>query len=122
MKRPSLFVPAFVGVAVTLLASNHHVLAAPATTTTTTPTTNSTKVAIIGGGVAAIAAAKALVDSGVEDFVILEARSELGGRAQDFKFGHTNQTLEKGCNWIQGLGENPIWLLAKKWGLHVSCG
>jgi polyamine oxidase len=98
--------------AIALLASDH-VGAAPTST-------KHTKVVILGGGVAGIAAAKALVNDGVEDFVILEARSELGGRAQDFKFGHTNQTLEKGCNWIQGLGANPIWQLANKWGLDVS--
>ncbi|OZJ02862.1 hypothetical protein BZG36_04083 [Bifiguratus adelaidae] len=78
--------------------------------------TTETKVAILGGGVSAVAAAEALVkDYGVEDFVIIEARDELGGRAQDYHFANT--TIERGCNWIQGLGKNPIYQLAKKWGL-----
>ncbi|PWN47291.1 amine oxidase [Violaceomyces palustris] len=76
-----------------------------------------TKVAILGGGVSGIASAKVLLQEyGISDFVILEARHELGGRAQDTKIGQT--TIERGCNWIQGLGENPIWKLAQKWGLE----
>lgn len=56
------------------------------------------KVAILGGGVAGISAAKELVANGITDFVIVEARDELGGRAHDVKFAGIR--VEKGCNWV----------------------
>lgn len=37
-----------------------------------------TKVAILGGGMTGITAAKTLYENGVHDFVVVEARSELG--------------------------------------------
>ncbi|GAB5585858.1 hypothetical protein Unana1_00758 [Umbelopsis nana] len=76
------------------------------------------KVAILGGGVAGISAAKELVANGITNFVIVEARDELGGRAHDVKFAGIR--VEKGCNWVQGLGSNPVNQLAKKWGLKVA--
>jgi polyamine oxidase len=67
--------------------------AAPAQSKTT-----KTKVAILGGGVAGISAAKNLVANGITDFVIVEARDELGGRAHDVEFAGIR--VEKGCNWV----------------------
>ncbi|CAO3672569.1 unnamed protein product [Umbelopsis ramanniana] len=87
------------------------VSAAPAAKTT------KAKVAILGGGVSGISAAKNLVANGITDFVIIEARDELGGRAHDIEFAGVR--VEKGCNWVQGLGTNPINELAKKWGLKT---
>jgi polyamine oxidase len=57
------------------------------------------KVAILGGGVAGISAAKNLVAHGITDFVIIEARDELGGRAHDVEFAGIR--VEKGCNWVR---------------------
>lgn len=57
-----------------------------------------TKVAILGGGAAGISAAKELVANGIHDFVIIEARDELGGRAHNLEFA--GYQIEKGCNWV----------------------
>ncbi|KAI8085104.1 uncharacterized protein BX664DRAFT_300835 [Halteromyces radiatus] len=77
-----------------------------------------TKVAILGGGVAGISASLNLTLAGIDDFVLIEAREVLGGRAQDVKFGN-NVTIELGCNWVQALGTNPINLLAQKYDLKT---
>ncbi|KAI8074452.1 hypothetical protein BC940DRAFT_288293 [Gongronella butleri] len=76
-----------------------------------------TKVAILGGGVSGISAALNLTDNGIDDFVLIEAQNHLGGRAKHAKLG--NVTVELGCNWVQGLGTNPINLLREKWGLKT---
>ncbi|KAF8440194.1 hypothetical protein BGX38DRAFT_1251036 [Terfezia claveryi] len=54
----------------------------------------------------------------ITDFLILEARNEIGGRMQNTKIGST--TIEFGANWIQSLSTNPIWALAQKY--HYACG
>ncbi|TFK83625.1 amine oxidase [Polyporus arcularius HHB13444] len=88
-----------------------------------------TKVLILGGGVAGIIAARTLHEQGIDDFIILEARSELGGRMMSRSFGvEGNQwQVEVGANWVQGTQTedgpaNPIWELAKKHNvsLHSS--
>ncbi|KAF9529043.1 amine oxidase [Crepidotus variabilis] len=90
--------------------------------------TNSHKVLILGGGVAGIIAARTLRQSGVNDFLIIEARSEIGGRMMSKSFGSkskgngTQYTIEQGANWIQGTQDgksaaNPIFDLAKKHSL-----
>lgn len=80
-----------------------------------------TKVLILGGGVAGVTAARALYEQGVTDFMIVEARGELGGRLTSQIFGAPGRqyTVEVGANWVQGTQtgggtENPIWALAKK--------
>ncbi|KAI8089991.1 uncharacterized protein BX664DRAFT_281367 [Halteromyces radiatus] len=77
-----------------------------------------TKVAILGGGVSGISAALNLTLNGMDDFVMVEARDVLGGRAQNVKLGNT--TIELGCNWVQGLGTNPINLLRQKYDLKTA--
>ncbi|KAG0642597.1 hypothetical protein HOY80DRAFT_1036181 [Tuber brumale] len=73
-----------------------------------------TKVLILGGGMAGVTAARTLAqDLNVTDFLIVEARGELGGRVQNTMIGNTS--IEFGANWIQGLGRNPIWELAQKY-------
>ncbi|RDX40974.1 amine oxidase [Lentinus brumalis] len=88
-----------------------------------------TKVLILGGGVAGIIAARTLHEQGIDDFIILEARNELGGRLMSRSFGvEGNQWMvEVGANWVQGTQTedgpaNPIWELAKKHNvsLHSS--
>jgi phytoene dehydrogenase-like protein len=39
-----------------------------------------------------------LVANGITDFVIVEARDELGGRAHDIEFAGIR--VENGCNWV----------------------
>lgn len=85
------------------------------------------RVLILGGGVAGITAAHALYKQGVEDFIIVEARHELGGRMMSHTFGApgSQYTVELGANWVQGTRtgkgpENPIWTLAKKHGIRTQ--
>ncbi|KAK8114347.1 amine oxidase [Apiospora kogelbergensis] len=87
-----------------------------------------TKVAILGAGVAGITAAQALSNASVTDFLIVERNDYIGGRVRHTQFGVNPKTkapytVELGANWVQGLGseggpENPIWTLAKRYGLN----
>ena len=75
------------------------------------------KVLILGGGVAGVIAARTLHQNGIDDFLLVEARDQLGGRMISFTFA--GKTLEMGPNWVQGTqtGDgpaNPIFELAKK--------
>lgn len=58
------------------------------------------KVVILGGGVAGIIAARTLSRAGIQDFIIVEARHELGGRMMSRKLD--NLTIELGPNWVEG--------------------
>lgn len=80
------------------------------------------QVLVLGGGVAGIIAARSLHTKGVDDFVIIEGRDELGGRMRSHNFGGT--TVEVGANWIQGTQvpggpANPILDLAIKHSLKT---
>ena len=86
-----------------------------------------TQVLILGGGVAGIIAARTLTAQGITDFLIVEARDELGGRLRSTTFGTPNreQTIELGANWIHGtqVGDspaNPIFELALKHNLKTA--
>ena len=86
-----------------------------------TNTSDHYSVLILGGGVAGVIAARSLVQEGINDFLIVEARSELGGRLQSIPFGEPGRqkTIELGPNWVQGTQTgngpaNPIWQLTKK--------
>ncbi|OAX37625.1 amine oxidase [Rhizopogon vinicolor AM-OR11-026] len=83
--------------------------------------TKDAKVLILGGGVAGVIAARTLHEQGIDDFLIVEARDELGGRMQNYEIGAPGEqyTVELGPNWIQGTqtGDgpaNPILTLARK--------
>lgn len=85
-----------------------------------------TKVLILGGGMAGITAARTLHDQGISDFLVVEARLELGGRLISHTFGEPGRqhTIELGANWVQGTStgdgpENPVWTLAKKHNLDT---
>ncbi|KAG8979661.1 hypothetical protein FRB93_010000 [Tulasnella sp. JGI-2019a] len=82
-----------------------------------TPPDGSYDVLILGGGVAGVIAAQQLYNAGITNFMIVEARDELGGRMRSTDFEGT--TIELGCNWVEGTQKgnglaNPIWTLAKK--------
>ena len=84
------------------------------------------QVLILGGGVAGILAARKLTEEGITDFVIVEARDELGGRMRSSSFGAPGRqvTVELGASWIQGTQEgngpaNPILKLARKHNLRT---
>jgi hypothetical protein len=87
-----------------------------------------TQVLILGGGVAGIIAARTLAAQGITDFLIVEARDELGGRMRSTTFGASDHqlTVELGANWIHGTQvedgpstRNPIFELALKHNLNV---
>lgn len=66
-------------------------------------------------GFSGINAGKRLAEKGVKDFIILEAREQIGGRMYSHNFNGI--TIEKGANWIEGVGgkmENPIIPIADK--------
>ena len=81
-------------------------------------------VLILGAGMSGIAAAKTLFDNGVTNFIILEARDEIGGRMRAVDFAGVK--VEAGASWIQGVDTtgsaeyetNPIWTLAQQCGLQ----
>ena len=86
-----------------------------------------TTVLILGGGVAGVIAARTLHEKGIDRFLIVEARDELGGRMCSTPFGAEGRrvTVELGANWIQGTQEgngsaNPILTLAQKHGLKTA--
>ncbi|KAI0742275.1 amine oxidase [Daedaleopsis nitida] len=85
-----------------------------------------TKVLILGGGVAGIIAARTLQEQGVDDFIIVEARHELGGRMMSHAFGADGNrwTVEVGANWVHGTQTgtgpaNPVWELARKHNISL---
>lgn len=84
----------------------------------------SKQVLILGGGVAGVIAARTLHENGIQDFLIIEARNELGGRMKSRTFGG-NTTVELGANWVQGTQTdggpaNPIFELAKKHNIKTQ--
>ncbi|KAI0299064.1 amine oxidase [Multifurca ochricompacta] len=71
--------------------------------------------------VAGVIAARKLTEEGITNFLIVEARDELGGRMHSTTFGAPGRqlTVEIGANWIQGTQvgtgpANPILVLARK--------
>lgn len=87
--------------------------------------THHAEVIILGGGISGIALARSLItDHNITDIVLIEARNELGGRAYTETLANSitgeSVHVEKGCNWIQGPGKEPILALAEKWGLKTA--
>ena len=81
------------------------------------------KVLILGGGVAGVIAARTLHQNGIDDFLLVDALDELGGRMMSYTFA--NKTIEQGPNWIQGTQTgngpaNPIFELANKYNLTTQ--
>jgi polyamine oxidase len=96
-------------------------LPSPPTTHYKQRSTKDAKVLILGGGVAGVIAARTLYREGIDDFLIIEARNELGGRMQNYTIGVPGKqyTVELGANWIQGTQTdngpaNPILALVRK--------
>jgi monoamine oxidase/CRP-like cAMP-binding protein len=65
------------------------------------------RVIVVGAGLAGLAAARALVDHGVE-VVVLEARDRIGGRCW------TKDGVDLGAHWIHGTEGNPLTSLARR--------
>ena len=89
-----------------------------------TSTSKNETILILGGGVTGVIAARTLHERGYDNFVIVEARDELGGRMQTQTIGG-NWTVERGPNWVQGTQtgdgpKNPILTLAEKWNVSTE--
>jgi monoamine oxidase len=68
-------------------------------------------VIIIGAGPAGLSAAKTLLDSNCQNFVILEARDRIGGRVAT----NRNLSIELGAGWIHGTNiGNPVVRIAEQ--------
>ncbi|HPI50006.1 MAG TPA: FAD-dependent oxidoreductase, partial [Hyphomonadaceae bacterium] len=65
--------------------------------------TSTVDVLVIGGGAAGIGAGLRLAAAGV-DYLIVEARSRLGGRAWTIEDG---SHIDMGCGWLHSADENP---------------
>ena len=71
------------------------------------------KVAILGAGISGLSAAYHLVENGVKDIVVLEARERVGGRIHTIM--HNGHPLELGAQWIHGgCPANSVFNLANK--------
>lgn len=73
------------------------------------------QVLILGAGAAGIAAAAALTEVGITDFLVLEHGARIGGRVHAEAFG--DAIIELGANWIEGGGlteKNEVYALAQR--------
>ena len=74
-------------------------------------------VAVIGAGAAGIAAGRRLAEAGA-NFVVLEARSRIGGRAWTETAG--GFPLDLGCGWLHSGDRNPWTRIAEATGYSVD--
>src|SRR3954454_843 len=82
------------------------------------PLPSSVDVAIIGAGAAGFGAAHALKDSGLS-FLVLEARSRVGGRAWTVQ-ASPEVTFDVGCGWLHSADKNSFVPIAKQLGFEVN--
>jgi monoamine oxidase len=75
------------------------------------------EIAIIGAGAAGIAAGRRLADSAAR-FVLLEARSRLGGRAWTSDAG--GFPFDLGCGWLHSGDRNPWTVIAERGGFTIE--
>ncbi|GGC69905.1 flavin monoamine oxidase family protein [Chelatococcus reniformis] len=74
-------------------------------------------VAVIGAGAAGLAAARTLVDAGI-DTLVVEARPRVGGRA--WTALHVATPLDLGCGWLHSAEVNPWTTMARRMGFTVD--
>jgi monoamine oxidase len=77
----------------------------------------SRRVIVIGAGMAGLAAAQRLVERGVSDVIVLEARDRIGGRIDSRVVD--GMTFDLGASWIHGLTGNPMSSLARSLDLDL---
>lgn len=82
------------------------------------------QVLILGAGLAGLGAARRLSESGINDFLILEQRDQIGGRVQSVKFAGT--TIELGPQWVINVDpsvpverQQPLWPLVQNCNVSV---
>lgn len=67
------------------------------------------KIVIIGAGLSGISAACKLIENGIDDFLVLEAESRIGGRIYSIEFGGAGKKIDLGGQWIHGNEKNPLY-------------
>lgn len=75
-----------------------------------------TDIVVIGAGAAGIAAGRALADANA-DFVVLEARSRIGGRSHTV---HREFPLDLGCGWLHSADRNPWTAIVEARGFTID--
>ena len=77
------------------------------------------RVIVLGAGAAGIAAAVRLLESGMEDILILEGGPNLGGRMKSATFA--GKTVDVGASWVQGANSSN-WLarLVQEYGIRCN--
>ncbi|XP_071547521.1 uncharacterized protein [Panulirus ornatus] len=73
------------------------------------------RVCIVGAGVSGLGAAQRLIQSGIDDLLILEAGDRIGGRVNTVE--HREHILEFGAHWIHGEEGNVVFQWASENGL-----
>lgn len=68
------------------------------------------KIIIIGAGAAGIAAARRLLEKGLQHITILEASDRIGGRIHTVEF--SNNVIDLGAQWVHGERGNVVFNLA----------
>jgi monoamine oxidase len=76
------------------------------------------EVVVIGGGAAGIGAARRLHAAGV-NYLLIEARSRLGGRAFTM-IDRSGRALDNGCGWLHSADRNPWNAIAAAQGKTVD--
>ncbi|MGE0565093.1 MAG: NAD(P)-binding protein, partial [Pseudolabrys sp.] len=76
------------------------------------------EVVIVGGGAAGIGAARRLHDAGV-NYLLVEARPRLGGRAYTF-IDRSGFPLDHGCGWLHSADRNPWTAIAAAQGKAID--
>ena len=75
-------------------------------------------IVIVGAGAAGVGAARRLADSG-RSFLVLEARSRVGGRAWTVT-GQGGHPIDLGCHWLHSADRNPWVPVAEKLGFAID--
>lgn len=101
-----------------LLAFGAGIPLLPAATARAAPRRAGARILVIGAGISGIAAARHLVDQGLE-VTVLEGRARIGGRISTDR-SWPDQPLEMGAGWIQTSVGNPITELARKFEMKAS--
>ena len=81
-------------------------------------TTAPERVIVVGAGVSGLAAARALVENGIE-VVVLEANDHIGGRTRTVDVGES-KNVELGAFWVSGIVGNPIADVIEALGFDVE--